>query len=375
MIWTRITIDHSQSSNDLQKGVGMKEHESTLGEELRRQGVSRRSFLKFCAGVASSMAIPAAMVPAMADSLAQARRQSVIWMAYQECTGCLESLTRSFAPTVENLIFNFVSLDFQHALQAAAGDQAIEALKTAMKENWGKYILLVDGSIPLKDDGIYSVSHGQTHLESVREVAEGAAAIVSIGTCASFGGVGAANPNPTGAVGIDQIITDKPILNIPGCPPMPEVMTGVLTSFLAFGALPEVDSLKRPRAFFADTIHDRCYRRAFYDRGLFADSFDDEGARNGYCLYKLGCKGPITHNSCATLKFNQGVSWPIQSGHGCLGCSEPNFWDKDSFYKPLSAGQWGTAEGIAMAAAAGVALGAVSAVMSRRNQDKISGGK
>ncbi|MBS0002782.1 MAG: hydrogenase small subunit [Thioalkalivibrio sp.] len=353
----------------------MKEHDLTLGEELRRQGISRRSFLKFCAGVASSMAIPAAMVPAMAESLAQARRQPAIMMAYQECTGCLESLTRSFAPTVENLIFNFISLDFQHALQAASGDQAVDAIKTSMKENWGKYLLLVDGSIPLNDDGIYSVSHGQSHLDSLRELAEGAAAIVSIGTCASYGGIGAASPNPTGAVGVDQIITDKPILNVPGCPPMPEVMTGVYTSFLAFGALPEVDSLKRPKAFFGDTIHDRCYRRTFYDQGKFADSFDDEGARNGWCLYKLGCKGPITHNACATLKFNEGVSWPIQSGHGCIGCSEPNFWDKEGFYKPLSAGQWGSAEGIAAAAAAGVALGAASAVMSRRNQNKISGGK
>jgi hydrogenase small subunit len=353
----------------------MKEHALTLGEELRRQGVSRRSFLKFCAGVASSMAIPATMVPAMAASLAQARRQSVIWMSYQECTACIESLTRSFSPTVENLIFNFISLDFQHALQAAAGDQAVEALHNAMKENWGKYLVLVDGSIPLKDDGVYSASHGQTHLESLREVAEGAAAIVSIGTCACYGGVGAARPNPTGAVGVEDIITDKPILNVPGCPPIPEVMTGVLTSFLAFGELPAVDRLKRPSAFFSDTIHDRCYRRPFYDQGKFAKSFDDEGARKGWCLFELGCKGPITHNACATMKFNQGVSWPIQSGHGCLGCSEPNFWDKDSFYKPLSAGQWGSAEGIAIAAVAGVALGAASAVMSRKNQDKISGGK
>lgn len=347
----------------------------TLGEEMRQQGISRRSFLKFCTAVASTMAIPASMVPAMAANLAQSRRQSVIWMAYQECTGCIESLTRSYTPTVENMIFNFVSLDFQHALQAAAGQQAVDALKNAMEENYGKYLLLVDGSIPLKDNGIYSVSHGQTHLDSLREVAAGAAAIVSIGTCASFGGIGAARPNPTQAVGIDQIITDKPILNVPGCPPMPEVMTGVLTSFLAFGQLPAVDHLKRPLAFFGDTIHDRCYRRTFYDQGKFADSFDDEGARKGWCLYKLGCKGPITHNACATIKFNQGMSWPIQSGHGCIGCSEPNFWDKEGFYVPLSAGRWGSAEGIAMAAAAGAAVGAVSAVMSRKNQDKLSGGK
>lgn len=353
----------------------MKEHEVTLGEELRRQGITRRSFLKFCAGVAASMSIPATMVPAMAASLAQARRQSVIWMSYQECTACIESVTRSFAPTIENLIFNFISLDYQHVLMAAAGHQAEEALRNAMEENKGNYIVIVDGSIPLGQNGFYSTVDGHSNLESMREVAENAAAIVAVGTCAAYGGVGAARPNPTQAVGVDQIIKDKPILNVPGCPPIPEVMTGVLTSFLAFGELPAVDHLKRPRAFFGDTIHDRCYRRPFYDQGRFAMSFDDEGARNGWCLYALGCKGPITYNACATLRWNQGVSWPIQSGHGCIGCSEPNFWDKDSFYRPLSAGQWGSAEGIALAAAAGAAVGVAAAVMSRKNQDKIAGGK
>ncbi|MFO7953710.1 hydrogenase small subunit [Thioalkalivibrio sp.] len=353
----------------------MKDQDLTLGEELRRQGISRRSFLKFCAAVASSMAIPASMVPAMAESLAQARRQSVIWMSYQECTACIESLTRSYTPTLESMLFNFISLDYQHALQAAAGRQAEEALHQAMEDNWGEYLVIVDGSIPVKDNGVYSTVDGHTNLESIKEVAEGAAAIIAIGTCASFGGVGAAQPNPTGAVGVDEIITDKPILNVPGCPPMPEVMTGVLTSFLSFGRLPDVDSKKRPLAFFGETIHDRCYRRPYYDQGKYAKSFDDEGARNGWCLYELGCKGPITHNACATLKWNQGTSWPVQSGHGCIGCSEPDFWDKDSFYKPLSAGQWGSAEGIAIAAAAGAAAGVAAAVVSRKNQDKLSGGK
>lgn len=353
----------------------MKEHEMTLGEELRRQGITRRAFLKYCAGVAAAMSIPATLVPVMAANLAQARRQSVIWMSYQECTACIESVARSFAPTLENLIFNFISLDYNHTLMAAAGHQAEEALRMAMEENFGKYLVIVDGSIPLNNNGFYSTVDGHTNLASLHEVAAGAAAIVSVGTCASYGGVGAARPNPTGAVGVDQIIKDKPILNVPGCPPIPEVITGVLTSFLAFGELPAVDHLKRPRAFYGDTIHDRCYRRPFYDQGKFAMTFDDEGARRGWCLYALGCKGPITYNACATVRWNQAASWPVQSGHGCIGCSEPNFWDKDSFYRPLSAGQWGSAEGIALAAAAGAAVGIAAAVMSRKNQDKISGGK
>ena len=121
-------------------------------------------------------------------------------------------------------------------------------------------------------------------------------------------------------------------------------MAGTIAYLVTFDKLPDLDDLNRPKSFFGDTIHDRCYRRPFYDKGLFAKSFDDEGARQGWCLYEVGCKGPITHNACATLKWNGGVSFPIQSGHGCLGCSEPNFWDKGSFYTPLSASTHDNAE-------------------------------
>lgn len=342
----------------------------TLGEELQRRGVSRRSFLKFCAAVASSMALPPSVAPVMAEALAKAKRQSVIWLSFQECTGCTESITRSYAPTLETLIFDFISLDYHEALSAAAGHQVEEARHNAMKENWGKYLVICDGSVPLADGGVYGTVAGKTNEQILMEVAEGAAAIVSVGTCAAFGGLPMANPNPTGAVAITELVKDKPIVNVPGCPPIPEVMTGVLASFLTFGKLPELDHLNRPMSFFGDSIHDRCYRRPFYDQGKFAKTFDDEGARKGWCLYELGCKGPITYNACATVKWNQGLTFPIQSGHGCLGCSEPNFWDKGSFYKPLSTGDWGSAEGIAAAAVAGVAVGAAAAVAARSRQSK-----
>ena len=161
-------------------------------------------------------------------------------------------------------------------------------------------------------------------------------ALISVGTCAAFGGMPHAKPNPTGAVPVSEIITDKPVINISGCPPIAEAMAGTIAYLITFDKLPDLDHLNRPKAFFGDTIHDRCYRRPFYDKGLFAKSFDDEGARKGWCLYEVGCKGPVTYNACATLKWNGGVSFPIQSGHGCLGCSEPDFWDKGGFYRPLS---------------------------------------
>jgi len=342
----------------------------TLGELLARRGVSRRVFLKYASYTASLMALPPAMTTAMAQGLANARRQSVIWLSFQECTGCTESFTRSFSPTLEDLIFNFISLDYHHTLQAASGYAAEEARLAAMEENKGKYIVVVDGSVALKDDGIYSTIAGISNLQMLEETVADAFAVISVGTCAAFGGLPFANPNPTGAVPISEIVTDKPLINISGCPPIPEAMTGTISYVLSFGVIPELDHLGRPLAFFGETIHDRCYRRPFYERGMFAKSFDDQGARKGWCLFELGCKGPITYNACATQKWNGGVSFPIQSGHGCLGCSEPGFWDKGGLYKPLSAGIGTAGQYIAGAAAAGAAIGAASAALARHRKNK-----
>ena len=367
--------------------------DKTLGDALRSQGISRRSFLKFCAATASMMALPPSMIPAIAKALETAKKPSVIWLSFQECTGCTESLTRAHTATIENLIFDSISLDYHHTLQAASGEAAEEARTEAMKENWGEYLLVVDGSIPTKDMG-YSTIAGMSNLDMFLETAAGAAAIISVGTCAAFGGIAHADPNPTGAYSVYDIIkqygdqevesvapglvsngrlSDKPIIAVPGCPPIPVVITGVLTHYLTFGSIPELDHLGRPKAFYGNSIHDRCYRRPFYDKGLFAETFDDEGAKKGWCLYKLGCKGPTTYNACATTKWNNGTSFPIESGHPCLGCSEPEFWDGGGFYKALSIPTIdvaGTAiYAAAGAAAAGVALGALN---KNKKQNAIS---
>ncbi|OGT87734.1 MAG: Ni/Fe hydrogenase [Gammaproteobacteria bacterium RIFOXYA12_FULL_61_12] len=340
----------------------------TLGESLRRRGLTRRDFMGFCAAATSVMALPPALIPQVAAALEAAKRPSVIWLSFQECTGCTESLTRSHAPTVEGLIFDFISLDYHHTLQAAAGEAAEQAREEAMKANHGKYILIVDGAIPLGENGNYSAIAGVSNLAMLKEAAAGAAAIIAIGTCAAYGGLPMAAPNPTGAVPVSEIIKDKPIVNVPGCPPIPTVITGVLAHFLVFGALPALDRLGRPLAFYGQNIHDRCYRRPFYERGQFAETFDDEGARKGWCLYKLGCKGPITYNACATTKWNEGTSFPIQSGHGCIGCSEPGFWDFGGLYKALSAPPGNAGATVASAAAIGIATGALAAALNRSNK-------
>lgn len=346
--------------------------DTTIGDLLARRGISRRALLKYTSYLASVMALPPMAAKAMAEALAKTHRQSVIWLSFQECTGCTESLTRSFNPTIEDMIFDLISLDYHETLQAASGAAAEQARLAAMAANKGRYVVIVDGSVATKDDGVYSTNAGKTNLEVLRETVADAMAVISVGTCAAFGGIPHANPNPTGAVPVSDIITDKPLINISGCPPIPEAIAGTVAYLVTFNKLPDLDQLRRPKSFFGDSIHDRCYRRPFYDKGLFAKSFDDEGARRGWCLYEVGCKGPVTYNACATTKWNGGVSFPIQSGHGCLGCSEPNFWDKGGFYTPLSAHTGNDTAAIGGAAVAGVAIGAGSAWLARRRQEKAS---
>jgi len=340
-----------------------------LKEVLRDRGVSRRGFMRYCATLTSLMALPAAMVPKVAQALEGAPRPSVIWLSFQECTGCTESITRSSAPSLEDLIFNAISLDYHHTLQAASGHAAEAAREAAMKAQDGKYLLIVDGSIPLGNPG-YSTIAGISNEDMLRDAAKGAAAVIAVGTCAAYGGLPMADPNPTGAVGVSQIVTDKPVVNIPGCPPIAAVMTGVLAHFLTFQGLPKLDELGRPVVFYGDTIHDRCYRRPFYNQGLFADGFDDEGARKGWCLFKVGCKGPVTRNACATIKWNGGVSFPIQSGHGCIGCSQPDFWDAGSLYTAVASPTADISPIAGMAAAAGVGAGVAVAALNSRAKKK-----
>ncbi len=339
----------------------------TVKDYLLRQGVSRRGFLKFCASLASAMAVSPAMVSRVAHALENARRPSVIWLSFQECTGCTESLTRSHSPTLEGLIFDAISLDYHHTLQVASGEAAEQAREAAMHENAGEYILVVDGSIPIANPA-YSTIAGISNLEMLKHTAKDAAAIIAVGSCAAFGGLPKANPNPTGAVSVSDIITDKTIINVSGCPPIPVVITGVVAHILTFGTLPELDHLSRPATFYGQSIHDRCYRRPFYEKGLFAKTFDDEGARKGWCLYELGCKGPVTFNSCATTKWNEGASFPIESGHGCIGCSEPDFWDFGGFYKALSTPTGKTGRTIAWGLAGGAIAGAALGGLNRRRK-------
>lgn len=301
---------------------------NTIAAQLKRSGVSRRDFLQLCGTLMA--AAPVGLMLTKTNSLAQvaktvgqAKRPSVIWLHFQDCTGCSETLLRTSRPDVADLILNVISLDYHETLMAASGAQAEAALTSAVKQNAGNYVLVVEGSIPTKENGKYLFLGGKPGLQVLKDVGSQAAAIIAMGSCASWGGVASADPNPTGASGVDSIITNKPVVNLPGCPPNPYNLLGVVLEFATMKKLPALDQYNRPKFAYDRLIHDHCPRRAHFDAGRFAQQFGDEGHRQGWCLYKLGCKGPVTHAACSTNHFNEIPDvWPIGVGAPCVGCTE-----------------------------------------------------
>jgi hydrogenase small subunit len=296
-------------------------------------GMSKREFLKFCSGVAATMGLTAAAGVEMAEAATAGQRPSVFWLHGQECTGCTESILRSFHPTIENLILDLISLEYHETLNIGAGKQALDYKKKMMAEKKGQYILVTEGATPLKDNGIYCKVGGETQVEATRKMAEGAAAIIAIGSCASWGGVQSADPNPTGAVGTHEILPGKTVINIPGCPPNPYNFLSTVLHLLTFKKPPALDEKNRPLFAYGRLIHENCERRPHFDAGRFALEFGDHGHRQGFCLYKVGCKGPETYANCPAIGFGDvGFgSWPVGTGHPCFGCTEK----ETAFKKPI----------------------------------------
>ncbi|MEX0324080.1 MAG: hydrogenase small subunit [Puniceicoccaceae bacterium] len=356
--------------------IGIQKSKSpTIWEQAQERGVSRRDFMKFCTWMAAYMGLESSGVAQVAEALEKKKRLPVVWLHFQECTCCSESFIRSSHPIVADILLDKVSLDYTETLQAAAGHQAEENLHKTITEHRGEYILMVEGSVPLEEDGVYCCIGGRSAKDILKEAAAGAKAIVAWGNCACAGCVQAANPNPTKATPISSLVKNKPIINVQGCPPIAEVMAGVIVHVLTFGRIPQLDALGRPKAFYSRRVHDTCYRRPYYDAGLFVETFDDENAKRGYCLYKVGCRGPTTYNSCGIIKWNNGVSYPIQSGHGCIGCSEAKFWDHGPFYRRVAGfpgfGIESTADkiglGLGVATVAGIAGHAVLTNVRKRS--------
>ncbi|WP_071459888.1 hydrogenase small subunit [Bacillus massilinigeriensis] len=353
----------------------------TVLQAVLDQGVSRRDFLKMCTALAATMGLDFSESDKVVEAMETKERVPVVWLQFQDCTGCSESFIRTTHPKAESVLLDMISLEYTEVLSAAAGHQAEEAMHHVLKNYKGEYILAVEGSLP-SEEGCLTVG-GIDAKETFQEMAAGAKAIIAYGSCAAWGGIPAAGPNPTNAKPVTSFMKDTPVMLVPGCPPIAEVMTGVIGHIITFGQLPELDHLGRPKAFYRHRIHDKCNRRAYFDAGLFVESFDDEGSKQGYCLYKVGCKGPTTYNSCAEMRWNGGVSYPIQSGNPCIGCSEAGFWDNGPFYtrRAKIPGTQTTINpdnvGLAATAltAAGVAIHATGTVIKKKMDDKRGGGE
>jgi len=300
----------------------------TIDERLKQCGVSRRAFLKFCSSLMIAapfgLALTDKLTPeAVAENLGKVIRPPVIWLHFQDCTGCTETLLRPSHPDLGDLILNVISLEYHETLMAGSGKQAEAAINEAVQRYANKYVCVVEGSIPTRDKGVYMKLAGRPAMDVLADVGGKAAAIIAIGSCASWGGIPSADPAPTGAVGVADLMPNKAIVNLPGCPPNPYTLLGVVLQYADSGTLPELDDEKRPKFAYDRDIHEHCPRRAHFDAGRFVKQFGDEGHREGWCLYEMGCKGPDTHAGCSTRHFNEIPDvWPIGIGAPCIGCTE-----------------------------------------------------
>lgn len=354
-----------------------------LDETLKFRGVTRRDFLKWSSIMATVLMLPPIFDSRVAKAAEMVNRIPVVWLNFAECTGCTESVLRSSYPNIDEIILETLSIEYHETLLAASGYQAEACLEEALEKFPGQFVCVIEGAIPMGMDGRYLTigAHGKTGIEIAKEVTSKAAMVICIGSCSCFGNVQAADPNPTNAKGIKDILGISTI-NIAGCPPNPANFVGTILHYILFGAIPALDNLGRPVWAYGKRIHDFCERRPHYDAGEFVEEWGDEYAKKGWCLYKMGCKGPYTYANCSRVRFNQGTSWPIMAGHGCMGCTEPDFWDKMApLEKPIQedallpfGGVESTADKIGVGLTAvtliGVAAHAVGSVLRKPGQKK-----
>ena len=284
--------------------------------------IDRRNFLRLAAASSLGLANPWLLkLFYQAKSLCP----PLIWFQAQTCSGCLISLANSRAPLFSELLTEIISLQFAPTIMASAGQQALCLLEKAVKEQRGKFILVVEGSIPVEPSSASIIGERKaiplTAVDWIKKLAPAARAVLCVGSCAAFGGIPSAHPNPTGAQPLSHIIERARIINLPGCPPHPAWVSGTLVHLLHHGS-PSLDKNRRPRAFYGKLVHDLCPRRGYFDMGVFASDYGEEG-----CFYQLGCKGPISGCDIPLRGWNSGVNSCIKSGGLCIGCTEPSFPD------------------------------------------------
>jgi hydrogenase small subunit len=322
--------------NDLQPG------EQAAGK------YSRRDFLKFCGLITAVLALPKQFTTVIAEGLNSSSRLPIIWLEFQDCTADTESFIKATQrtdplqtgvtdPAIRELLLDFLSVEYHETLMAGAGEQAELSLSDTIQKYAGQYVAIVEGSIPVADGGVYCTIRGRTALSIAQQALSGARAVVALGSCAYDGGLAAAAPNLTGALGVASAVPGlENFMSLPGCPANVVNLVAALVYLLTFNELPPRDASGRPNFAYGNEIHDNCERRRYYNNGRFVQSWGDAGHRNGWCLFRMGCRGPETKHNCPIVEWNNATSWPVAAGHGCISCTSPHFWDNMTpFYQAL----------------------------------------
>lgn len=298
--------------------------------------LTRREFLTLCTTAVLSVSLTDRLAPLLHQVFAAGKlaKPPVIWLELGSCTGNSVSLDNAVNPSLQQVLADMLELRYHWLLNTAQGTVAVQTLLDTAAQEAGKFWLVIEGAVMTAEQGRYNhvfMRDNQlvTGLAALEELAPKARYIIAVGSCACFGGPAAAYPNPGGAKGVWEVIK-QPVIHIPGCPANPDWMTGTFSHLLLYG-LPELDRYNRPKMFFGKTIHDLCQRRQQFEEGIFADFPGGQG-----CLYKVGCKGPVTYADCPKRQWNHYVNWPVRAGAPCIGCVNPGFPDSSMpFYQHL----------------------------------------
>ena len=262
------------------------------------------------------------MLESWYGKMADTARMKMVWLELNGCSGNIISLLNGADPGYDYMISEMVDLIYDHSLISSQGEEALDHLFGVIGQ---EFILAVEGAVPLKNEGRYQIIGNWkgkeiTALDIIRTLGESATYVIAVGACASHGGVSGGRPNPSGSVGIQDVL-NKRAIQLPGCPCHPEWFLGTLAHLLYFG-VPELDEEGRPLFLYGASIHRHCERRSYFDEGVFAKELGEQT-----CMFRLGCRGPITQIDCPSRKWNERVNWPVQANTPCIGCAQIGFPD------------------------------------------------
>ena len=284
--------------------------------------LSRRDFLNLCKTSSLALGLGALDILKLEELLANPNAPTILWLQGSGCTGCTVSFLNYVSPSrpadIADLLINSVNLAYHNTAMAAVADTGIEALDAAYAK--GGYILAVEGGVPTAFSGHACIAWSRngeevTFLEAVQMLAARASKILCIGTCASWGGVAAAPPNPTAVRGVGSIL-GRSTINIAGCPPHPDWIVWTVANLL-LGRIGELDDKGRPKTLFSKPVHELCPRKEMEKATMYG--------QDGLCLKELMCAGPKTRGSCPTIGWNNHVNWCVDANAPCIGCTEPAF--------------------------------------------------